>query len=119
MVKRNSIYYYLIAITVISFLGFLVVFETNSTETLGRYRKVGLIAIWFISIAVIGFYGCNCTGEKWMKQIWILQYAVAFLFSVCYLCLYFYLDDFPINIKSVMATIRNFYLTPAPFGFYY
>lgn len=117
MFQFKKVYYFLLVITVISFFGYLVVFETNTTETLGKNKKAILMAIWFVSIAVIGFYGSKNTKEKWMISIWILQYLFAFLFSACYLGLYFYLDDFPLNIKTVMASIRNFYLTPVPFAF--
>jgi hypothetical protein len=117
MVKNNQVYFFLLAIVVISFFGYLYVFETNSTETLGKNKKAILMAIWFVSIAVIGFYGSKYTKEKWVISIWVMQYLFAFLFSACYLGLYFYLDDFPMNIKTVMASIRNFYLTPVPFAF--
>lgn len=117
MFKFKQVYYYLLAIAVISFFGYLVVFETNTTETLGKNKKAILMSIWFVSIAVIGFYGSKNTKEKWIRTIWLLQYFFAFLFSACYLGLYFYLDDFPMTIKTVMASIRNFYLTPVPFAF--
>ena len=117
MLKFKQVYFYLLAIAVISFFGYLVVFETNTTETLGKNKKAILMTIWFVSITVIGFYGCKNTKEKWMISFWILQYLFAFLFSACYFGLYFFLDDFPMNIKTVMASIRNFYLTPVPFAF--
>lgn len=117
MFHYNRVYIYLSAIALISFFGYLVVFETNTTETLGQQKKTILIGIWLVSIAVIGFYGSKYTKEKWVLTIWILQYIFAFLFSACYLGLYFCLDDFPMHIKTVMASIRNFYLTPVPFAF--
>lgn len=117
MDKNNQVYYFLLAIAMISFFGYLIVFETHTTETLGKNKKAILMFIWFAAIAVTGFYGCKHTQVKWIMIIWTLQYLFAFLFSACYLGLYFYLDDFPMNIKTVMASIRNFYLTPVPFAF--
>lgn len=101
-------------IVAISFIGNLYVFETNNTETIGRFQKTIILAIWFFSIAFFGLAVLQSTKRKWVITLWVFQYALALLICIVYIGFYFLAANFPIAIKTAMASIRNFYLTPIP-----
>lgn len=101
---------------VVSFLGNYYVFETNQTETIGRFKKALILAAWFSSVAFIGYAAFRLTKKTWAIRLWLLQYAFVLLLCIVYAMLYFFASVFPIAIKTAMASIRNFYLSPIPFA---
>lgn len=114
MFKNYASYALICSIVAISFLGNWYVFETNNTDTIGRIVKTWILAIWFISIALLGFVLLRFAKKKWAIALWVLQYALALLLCIVYLGMYFWAKEFPIAIKTAMASIRNFYLSPFP-----
>jgi hypothetical protein len=117
MNSLKNVWLYLFCIVAISFVGYLYVFEINNTESIGKMEKAVLIACWFFAIAIIGYFGSKCMLRQWVIMLWNMNYLFALMINLLYLILYFYLADFPMNIKTALASIRNFYLTPFPFAF--
>ncbi len=113
----KNVWIYLFCIVAISFVGYLYVFEINNTESIGKIKKSVLIASWFFAIAIIGYFGSKCMWRNWVIMLWNMNYLFALTINLLYLILYFYVDEFPMNIKTALASIRNFYLTPFPFAF--
>lgn len=116
MFKNHSFYILICCIIAISFFGNRYVFETNKTETIGRIEKAIILAVWFLMIAFLGYLALKLSNKNWAVALWLLQYAFALTLCVIYVGVYFYASAFPIAIKTAMASIRNFYLTPFPFA---
>ncbi len=116
MFKNYTCYFLICSIVVISFLGNWYVFENNKTETIGRLEKTLILAIWFLSIAFLGYAALKFANKPWAILLWVLQYVFTLLLCIIYVGVYFLASEFHIAIKSAMASIRNFYLTPFPFA---
>jgi len=116
MLGNKYPYIILCLISIISFLGNWFVFEMHNTESLGKFQKLLLIAIWFLVIYVLGYFQLKKSGKVWAVSIWQLQYLFVFIICVVYVELYFVASYFPLPLKTIMASIRNFYLTPFPFA---
>lgn len=114
MFKNYLSYALICSIVAISFLGNWYVFETNNTDTIGRFAKTWILAIWFLSIALLGFALLRLAKKKWAIALWVLQYALVLLLCIVYVGMYFWAKEFPFAIKTAMASVRNFYLSPIP-----
>jgi hypothetical protein len=101
-------------IIAISFFGNWYLFETYKTNTISKHEKAIILFLWFLAISFPGYFALKLLNKKWAIIIWVLQYTVVLLLCITYGILYFYASEFPIAIKSSMAAIRNFYLTPVP-----
>ncbi|MCX6206580.1 MAG: hypothetical protein NTZ19_10055 [Bacteroidetes bacterium] len=117
MLKPYFLYFLILIIIVISFIGNWFVFETNKTESLGKLNKAMILAVWFLSIAILGYQALKFSDKKWAVALWIVQYSFVLLICMIYVLLYFFASEFPIALKTAMASIRNIYLTPFPFAF--
>jgi hypothetical protein len=116
MFKNYSFYILISSIIAISYIGNWYVFETNKTETIGRFEKTIIIAVWFLAIAFLGYLALKLLNKNWVIALWLMQYAFALMLCIIYVGIYFLATTFPITIKTAMASIRNFYLTPFPFA---
>lgn len=116
MLKSYFFYSLILIIITISFVGNWFVFETNQTETLGRLNKAIVLAAWFFAIAFLGYQALNYTNKNWVVTLWIIQYSFVLFICAIYVMIYFFASEFPIALKTALASIRNIYLTPFPFA---
>lgn len=106
----------LITIATISFAGYWGIFETHQIDDLGKTNKGLLMTLWFLAIGLIGYLGLLRTENDWAIKIWIIiNFFAASIYLVNGL-LYFFYEALSMDMKLVIGTVRNFFLTPLPFA---